>query len=227
MIFSPIRLVTVIVAAVALLPGGSFAQLSSTVVQSGANDSVPNALATNGASGAGDTVPITGTTDAMTGLTNPAANPFTFDGGEVAALSAIFSIQITLTIFNGDTGAAEVDFDNLTLGLDGFDTGIKLNGFNSVSGDDVRLTLTSFSIMNAVPILLALQADNMLAATIIDSTGLPDSNGMVVPSADALSAPITATLAINVPEPATTGLLIFGAAFAGVVAWRRRPARPS
>ena len=191
-------------------------QLSSTVAQSGANDLAAGPLVnTNGASGTNDSVPITGTTD-VTNVTNPALNPYTFDSGAVAALSSIDNIQITLTIFNGDSGASEFDEGSLTLGLDGFDTGILLNGFNSSSGDDVTLTIFSATVSNAPQILTALQLDNMLAGTIIDSTGAVDTNGMQLVSS------FNTTLVINVPEPATTGLLIAGAAGGAFMAWRRR-----
>jgi hypothetical protein len=39
------------------------------------------------------------------------------------------STRIILTIDDGDTGPGEFDENQLTLGLDGIDTGIKLNGF--------------------------------------------------------------------------------------------------
>ena len=99
----------------------------SAVSESGAVDnSSANAIpGTNGSSGQGDPVAITGTsTSGPTGtVTNPAGNPWTFSSAQVSTLQSITAISITLTIFDGDSGAnqsnpdANFDFNNLTLGL--------------------------------------------------------------------------------------------------------------
>jgi hypothetical protein len=216
-------LAAILAASVIALPLTASAQLSSTVTQSGAFDSGIGGPGTNGSSGMNDPVPITGTT--LNGVTNPTANPYDFTGQNYAALSAINSIQVTLTVFDGNSGfsgtAADFDFNNLTLGLAGFDTGIKLNGFSaaSINGSDITLTFSSSSISNGPQILAVLQATGTLAGSIIDATGLPDSNGMT------LSSQHDTTLIINaVPEPSTWALLaVSAAAFVSFSARRPRP----
>jgi PEP-CTERM motif-containing protein len=216
-------LAAISVAFVVVLPHTTFAlTLTSTVTQSGAFDSGLGGVGTNGSSGMGDSVAITGTT--LNGITNPTANPYDFTAQNYAALTAINNIQITLTVFDGNSGfsgtAADFDFNNLTLGLSGFDTGIKLNGFSaaSIDGSDITLTFFSSSISNSTQILTALQATGMLQGSIIDATGNPDSNGMT------LSSLHDTTLVINaVPEPSTWVLLAVGSAL--VVFAARRKAR--
>jgi hypothetical protein len=198
--------------------------LTSIVTQSGAFDSGLGGVGTNGSSGMNDPVPITGTT--LNGITNPTANPYDFTGQNYASLTSIDNIQITLTIFDANSGfsntAADFDFNNLSFGLAGFDTGIKLNGFSaaSINGSDITLTFFSSSISNATQILTALQATGTLTGSIIDATGAPDSNGMT------LSSQYDTTLIINapVPEPSTWALLAVGAVVF-VFGARRRQAR--
>lgn len=216
-------LVLIGVAYFATPPLSASAQLSSTVTQSGAFDSGIGGPGTNGSSGMNDSVPITGTT--LNGVTNPTANPYDFTAQNYAALSAINNIQVTLTVFDGNSGSSgpveDFDFNNLSFGLAGFDTGIKLNGFSaaSINGADITLTFFSSSITNAPQILAVLQATGQLQGSIIDATGLPNSNGMV------LSNLYNTTLIINaVPEPSTWALLVAGAA--AFVAYSARRPRP-
>lgn len=216
-------LVIVGAAFVAAMPlTGSALTLTSTVTQSGAFDSGLGGLGTNGSSGMGDSVAITGTT--LNGITNPAANPYDFTSQNYASLTSIDNIQVTLTIYDGNSGfsgtGADFDFNNLSFGLAGFDTGIKLNGFSaaSINGADITLTFFSSSISNGPQILAALQATGTLNGSIIDATGTPDSNGMT------LSNNYNTTLIINaVPEPSTWALLAVGSAL--IVFAARRKAR--
>ena len=55
--------------------------------------------------------------------------PYDFTGQTNGYITSIDSITVTLTVEDGDTAPAEFDFGNLTLGLDGIDTGLHLNGF--------------------------------------------------------------------------------------------------
>jgi hypothetical protein len=131
--------------------GAAWAQtltLTSTVKQSGFADFSPNPVPING-------------------------SPYDYSGQDYASLGSIDEVSITLTIFDGDTGTGEFDFDRdqLTLGLDGIDTGIKLNDFP----DEQTTTQTITGVPNnAADILAALKADGQLNATVIDQS--PDDN---------------------------------------------------
>src|SRR3954453_4447808 len=64
-----------------------------------------------------------------------ANNPYTFGQKLVKKIATIGKITIRGTIFDGDTGPGDFGENNLTLALDGIDTGIKLNGFRSDETD--------------------------------------------------------------------------------------------
>jgi len=226
--------------------------ITSAVTQSGAkNDSSVPGVGTNGASGQNDPVPITGTitsTGAPAGtVINPAGNPYTFSAVQYNQLQDISSISVTLTVFDGDsgsnqTGGANFDFNNLTLGLglpgvlttaggQMIDTGIKLNGFDSavVNGSDITLTLTG-SIGNAtlspgtasaiLALLKSPSSNGQLGGLILDSTGAVDSNGMTLSENFSTTLSITGTA---VPEPGLLSLMAFGAMCgAGAIARRHR-----
>src|SRR5438045_3271819 len=72
-------------------------------------------------------------------LTDP-ATPYDFTAQPYATLTSIDSISVTLGVNDGDTGVGEFDRDDLTLGLDGINTGLKLNDF--LNGQIVTQTLT-------------------------------------------------------------------------------------
>jgi Bacterial Ig-like domain len=120
--------------------------LTSTVKQSGYDDFNPNPVPING-------------------------SPYDYSGQGYASLVSIDQVSITMTLFDGDTGPGDFDRDQLTLGLDGIDTGIKLNDFL----DETTTTQTITGVPNnAADILAALQADGQLNATVIDQS--PDDN---------------------------------------------------
>jgi hypothetical protein len=89
-------------------------------------------------------------------------------------LSSIGSLTLSLTVKDGDTGAGQFDFNDLTIGLDGIDTGIKLNGFlggaNPLDSDGPNVAQDiSGSPANATSILNALKADGMLKLNVFDA----------------------------------------------------------
>ena len=126
---------------------------------------------------------------ANTPLTGASA-PYDFAGMEYASLTSIDSITVTLTVQDGDTAAAELDFDNWTLALDGIDTGLKLNGFPG-NVQILTQTLTQDSPANASALLAALQSDGQLIGSIIDSD--PGDNSITLPFVIDTSLDITGT----------------------------------
>ena len=100
-----------------------------------------------------------------------------------------------------------VDYNNLTLGLDGFDTGLKLNGFYGEGNPVPQTLMFSGATLNASSILAALQADGKLVGTIIDAT--PNDNPMrILPGYDTILE-ITGQDCVpaETPEPASVALL--------------------
>ena len=88
-------------------------------------------------------------------------------------LSSIGGLTLTLTVKDGDSGPGQFDFNDLTIGLDGIDTGITLNGFlGGVNPADASGPIVEQSISgapaNAASILAALKADGMLKLTVFD-----------------------------------------------------------
>lgn len=96
---------------------------------------------------------------------DPIDDPFSFPKlkGTVRELSRV---EITLTIEDGDTGPGEFAEGDLTLALDGIDTGLVLDGFRD--GETDTRTIGG-APANAEQLVAALKADGELAATIIDA----------------------------------------------------------
>jgi hypothetical protein len=143
-----------------------------------------------------------GTTALPFPLTRP-STPYDFSSQLFANLTSIDSITVTLSMVDGDTGPGEGDFNELTLGLDGIDTGLLLNGFRDNQFD----TLTFSGVpQNAAAILSALQNDGRLVGTVIDSR--PNDNSIVLPD------DYTTTLQIqgpaHAPEPCSVTLVALG-----------------
>jgi hypothetical protein len=91
-------------------------------------------------------------------------------GATIANLSTIGSLTLTVTIRDGDTAntpTTDFDFNDLSIGLNGLDTGIKLNGFtnNTITTLDV-----SGAPQNAAAILAAIRANgNKATLSIFDN----------------------------------------------------------
>jgi hypothetical protein len=146
--------------------------LTSTVKQSGL---LPGVFAN-------DPVPING-------------SPYDYSGQDYASLVSIDQVSITLTITDGDTAVFDFDRDQLTLGLDGIDTGIKLNDFPT--NQTTTQTITGVP-NNAADILTALKADGQLNATVIDQS--PGENILELPA----TQDTTLALGVDTTAPTTT-----------------------
>jgi hypothetical protein len=105
----------------------------------------------------------------------PQNTPWTYAAAEVDALDAIEQISVSLILGSADSAATgDANFDELTLALDGIDTGLKLNGAWQVitepGQDDIRPPLTfTGAPLNADAVLDALKDDGQLVGTILDS----------------------------------------------------------
>ncbi|MBY0589492.1 hypothetical protein K2X85_20140 [bacterium] len=146
-----------------------------------------------------------------------------FDYGNQAKLCTIDKMEFTFTMEDGDTGAGNFDFNNLTLALDDVDTGIKLNGFNSGQENTVTFSLDrnspnwiSDSVMNQI--LSNLNSDGQLLASIVDAT--PNDNDANLYSIFDTTLKLTGTCPDAVPEP--EAILVWAAAGTVLVVARMR-----
>ena len=94
-----------------------------------------------------------------------AQTPFTFQ--KVGKIRKIKKLRITVTLNDGDTGESDIDFNKLSLALDGIDTGLLLNGFRD---DQERTRTISGKPINEAEIRAALKVDGELRAMIVDAT---------------------------------------------------------
>lgn len=140
---------------------------------------------------------FSGDTTGPPGVPLTGAQPYTFDAQEVQDCPSIESISVTLTLEDGDSAMGERDFNDLTLGLDGIDTGILLNGFPDAQ--TVTFTIPG-TPNNAADILAALRADNQLAGTIIDANP-GDNPFLVIPAVSDATLEITCATAPPPPPP--------------------------
>ncbi len=210
-----VSLKSVLAAAVAMAAtamSASAAQLtiSSTVAQSGFND-LQNAAS----------YPLTATPYDFTGQVNSFGN-----------ITSIDSLTITLEMNDGDTNVGDYDFNSLTLGLGGHDTGVKLNGFTN--GQILTLTVGPLSTAQQALIIADL-ADGKLEGSVFDATP-----GNSTPVGDTIGFPAaidtTLDLVVSgpnlaapgggggnpVPLPAAVLVAPLGAGLAGVYARRFR-----
>jgi hypothetical protein len=192
------------------------------------------ALMANSASAA---VVLSSTVDqsGFSGLQNAASypltgTPFNFTGQGAGNLVTITGLTITLTVSDGDTSPADYDFGNLTLVLDGHNTGLALNGFlnNQIMGLDL-----SGNPALAALILADLKADNKLVGTVADATPGNSPQGDIIgfPFAIQTTLELTGDVRTNggggnpVPVPAAVLLAPLGAGVAGAVSRRFRKAK--
>ena len=151
-------------------------------------------------------------------ITDP-SHPWDFTGQDFYALASIDTITITVTIKDGDTASWEFDYNNLSLGLDGFDTGLKLNWYRNDRTDTRTLTVTDFD--NSINILSALKQDGQLHGTVIDSDS-PGNNWIYVPfqSTYYTTLKIQGTPIAHTPEPAS--MFLFGSGLIALAGFGRK-----
>jgi hypothetical protein len=116
-------------------------------------------------------VTVTGS-NGLPGVGGPIAS-FNF-GASATAFTGIDSLTLTLRVTDGDSGALQFDRDNLTIGLNGLNTGIKLNDFlgtsslTDPSGPVVTQDITG-APANAAAILALIKTTGLANLTVFDS----------------------------------------------------------
>ena len=110
-------------------------------------------------------IPLTSNGDNQSPVT-----PWDYTGQNYVDLESIQSVSVSFIINSASTDQGGENFDEWTLGLDGIDTGLKLNGipFSGPGGASVNATIEG-AIQNADQIIAALKADGKLIGTILDS----------------------------------------------------------
>src|SRR5688572_11828333 len=205
----------------ALSLGASAAVISSTVAQSGFGFRVDptTGLIIRGLQ-SGGSYPLTDNLD-----TAP-VEAYTFTPGQ---LSTVDRITVTITMDDGDSAGTDpkdatddFDFNNLTLGLDGIDTGLLLNGFPN--GAIFTADLTQVSPATSAALIAAL-ADGSLVGSVIDS----DADGITATNPDFIGFPsaLDTTLVLEgqpggggvIPLPAAA---LMGPLGAGLVGYYQR-----
>jgi hypothetical protein len=177
-----------------------------------------------------DTQPIIDFPLCRCGTPLPAVLDFAlFDFSTQPKLCSLRGLELTLTMQDGDTGPADFDFNNLSLALDGVNTGIKLNGFQS--GLENSLV---FSINDSMPNwlgsgtiaqILDKLKDGQLMASIVDAT--PNDNDVNLYSAFDTRLSLMGECPDDpnsVPEP--EAILVWGVAGL-VLAYRARSRKQS
>jgi hypothetical protein len=149
-----------------------------------------------------------------------------FDFSGQGGLCSLSAIELSLTMQDGDTGPGDFDHGNLFLGLNGVNTGLRLDGFKG--GEELSL---AFSLDSSSPdwisqeaidqILAKLNEDGLIFASIIDVT--PDDNNINLYSIFDTTLRLTGTVCTDpIPEPASLAVWGLLAAAALYGARRRR-----
>ena len=115
-----------------------------------------------------------------------AADPFAFRRyGHIRTLE---TVVFTATITDGDTGPGDSDTNGLFLALDGFNTGLALNGFRNNRTDTVTIKGTP---QFAGAIVRALKEDGRLEASIVNQAN--PGNLVTIPSTSQTTLTIKGT----------------------------------
>ena len=135
-----------------------------------------------------------------------------FSGPDLSNLLSIDSIEVTLTLQDGDTAPGNLDEDTLSLGLAGFDTGLLLNGFPN---SQAFVTLTIEGPNNSSQILDSLQQNNGFLDVSIFSSGsnfTGEGNFVESQASDELTLTLTGTSnsVTPIPSPAAAGIGLIG-----------------
>ncbi len=174
-----------------------------------------------------DTQPIIDFPDCSCSLPLPAELPFAiFDFTGQPRLVNLTSVELVFTMDDGDTAPGELDFNNLSLGLDRVHTSLLFNGFGS--GQEPTLTLRMqqgdpnwLTPAMAQTLLEDVYDDRQLFASIVDAT--PNDNFVNLYSMFDTTIRLTGPTTPGpnpVPEPGS--LLVWGLTLGALACgWRR------
>ena len=199
----------------ALSLGASAAIISSTVAQSGFGPRFDQTGAITRGLQSGGSYPLTDDPDTV------AVEGYSFPG---ATLTTVDRITVTITMDDGDSATGNFDFNNLTLGLDGVNTGLVLNGFPN--GAIFTADLTQVSPATSAALVAAL-ADGVLVGSVIDA----DADNISTTNPDFIGFPrnVDTTLELEgqgqggvIPLPAAALMGPLGAGLVGYYSRRFR-----
>jgi hypothetical protein len=116
-------------------------------------------------------------------------------------LANLGSLTLTITIRDGDTALGNFDFNDLSVGLNGFDTGIKLNTPNTIGNTGfpdnaiLQLDVSGAPTQNAAAILASIKAAGGIAKLTIFDNDLDAVNPLLGANAgDVIAFPGGGTL---------------------------------